>query len=105
MNVKRCNSLVLSGVHDKEPCGLRANALHAHQFVNSNTIQIQVNNFFKTFFNSGSNKIKAFEEDFLQVMKNSHRAELDVLKSGKLTSEVTDVIRKVVSDLSGKYAS
>ena len=51
------------------------------------------------------NKIKAFEEDFLQVMKNSHRAELDVLKSGKLTSEVTDLIRKVVSDLSGKYAS
>ncbi|MBM77368.1 MAG: hypothetical protein CL846_02695 [Crocinitomicaceae bacterium] len=51
------------------------------------------------------NKIKVFEEDFLQVMKNSHRAELDVLKSGKLTSEVTDVIRKVVSDLSGKYAS
>ncbi len=49
------------------------------------------------------NRIKEFEEDFLQVMKNSQRAELDVLKSGKLTSEVTDVIRKVVSDLSGKY--
>jgi F-type H+/Na+-transporting ATPase subunit alpha len=51
------------------------------------------------------NKIKAFESDFLSVMKNSHRAELDVLKSGKLTSEVTDVIRKVVSDLSAKYVA
>ena len=34
----------------------------------------------------------------------AYRAELDVLKSGKLTAEVTDTIRKVVADLSKNYA-
>jgi F-type H+-transporting ATPase subunit alpha len=47
-------------------------------------------------------RIKEFEENFLDYMRNKHRAELDVLKSGKLTAEVTDTIRKVVADLSKK---
>ena len=37
-------------------------------------------------------------------MRNKHRAELDVLKSGKLTAEVTDVIKNVVADMSKSYA-
>jgi hypothetical protein len=37
-------------------------------------------------------------------MRNKHRAELDVLKSGKLTAEVTDTIRKVVAEMSKNYA-
>jgi F-type H+-transporting ATPase subunit alpha len=49
-------------------------------------------------------RIKEFEENFLDYMRNKHRAELDVLKSGKLTAEVTDTIRKVVADLSKNYA-
>jgi len=49
-------------------------------------------------------RIKEFEENFLDYMRNKHRAELDVLKSGKLTAEVTDIIRKVVADLSKNYS-
>ena len=49
-------------------------------------------------------RIKEFEENFLDYMRSKHRAELDVLKSGKLTAEVTDTIRKVVADLSKNYA-
>tara|TARA_B100001121_G_scaffold299007_1_gene307276 strand:+ start:451 stop:2028 length:1578 start_codon:yes stop_codon:yes gene_type:complete len=49
-------------------------------------------------------RIKEFEENFLDYMRNKHRAELDTLKSGKLTAEVTDTIRKVVADLSKNYS-
>ncbi len=49
-------------------------------------------------------KIKVFEENFLDYMRSKHRAELDVLKSGKLTAEVTDTIRKVVAEMSKNYA-
>ena len=36
-------------------------------------------------------------------MRSKHRAELDVLKSGKITDEVTDLIKKVVADMSKNY--
>ena len=36
-------------------------------------------------------------------MRSKHRAELDVLKSGKLTDEVTTVIKGVVADMSKNY--
>ena len=49
-------------------------------------------------------RIKEFEETFLNYMRNKHRAELDILKSGKLTAEVTDTIRKVVADLSKDFS-
>ena len=49
-------------------------------------------------------RIKEFEENFLTYMRNKHRKELDILRSGKLTAEVTDTIRKVVADLSKNYA-
>ena len=49
-------------------------------------------------------RIKEFEENFLDYMRNKHRSELDTLKSGKLTAEVTDTIRKVVADLSKNYS-
>jgi F-type H+-transporting ATPase subunit alpha len=49
-------------------------------------------------------RIKEFEETFLNYMRNKHRAELDTLKSGKLTAEVTDTIRKVVADLSKDFS-
>ena len=51
-----------------------------------------------------TNKVKEFENNFLELMRNKHRAELDVLKSGKLTAEVTDVIKKVVAEMSKSYA-
>ena len=42
-------------------------------------------------------KIKDFETSFLDFMRSKHRAELDVLKSGKLTDEVTTLIKGVVA--------
>ena len=48
-------------------------------------------------------KIKEFEESFLDRMRTKHRKQLDILKSGKLTDEVTDLIKKVVSELSKNY--
>ena len=48
-------------------------------------------------------KIKDFEESFLDLMRTKHRKQLDILKSGKLTDEVTDLIKKVVSELSKNY--
>jgi F-type H+-transporting ATPase subunit alpha len=48
-------------------------------------------------------KIKEFEESFLDRMRTKHRKQLDILKSGKLTDEVTDLIKKVVSELSKNF--
>jgi F-type H+-transporting ATPase subunit alpha len=39
------------------------------------------------------NKVKEFEKDFLEFLNNKHRATLDALKAGKLTDEITDVIK------------
>ncbi len=49
------------------------------------------------------NKVKEFEAEFLQVMKNSHRATMDELKAGKLTDSATSTIEQVAKDLSSKY--
>jgi F-type H+-transporting ATPase subunit alpha len=48
-------------------------------------------------------KIKEFEVEFLSYMKNKHSKELNELKTGKLSTEVTKTIRQVVEDLSQKY--
>jgi hypothetical protein len=36
-------------------------------------------------------------------MRSKYRKELDTLKSGKLTDEVTDLIKKVVAEMSKNY--
>jgi F-type H+-transporting ATPase subunit alpha len=48
-------------------------------------------------------KMKEFEDDFLEIMELQHRAVLDSLKSGKLTDEIEDTIRKVATEVAGKY--
>ena len=48
-------------------------------------------------------KIKDFEENFLDLMRTKHRKVLDTLKAGKLTEEVTDLIKKVVAEMSKNY--
>ncbi len=48
-------------------------------------------------------KVKEFEDDFLEIMELQHRAVLDSLKSGKLTDEIEDTIRKVAAEVAGKY--
>ncbi|MBG15959.1 MAG: F0F1 ATP synthase subunit alpha [Crocinitomicaceae bacterium] len=51
------------------------------------------------------NKIQDFEAEFLSFLRNKHREELDVLKAGKLTAEVTTVLKTVVEELSAKYVN
>ena len=50
-----------------------------------------------------TNKIKEFETSFLDLMRTKYRKELDVLKSGKITDEVTERIKKVVLEMSSTY--
>ena len=53
--------------------------------------------------NIETSKIKDFEESFLDVMRSKHRKELDTLKAGKLTEEVTELIKKVVVEMSKNF--
>ena len=53
--------------------------------------------------NIPTSKIKDFEERFLDFMRTKHRKELDTLKAGKLTDEVTELIKKVVAEMSKNY--
>ena len=48
-------------------------------------------------------KIKEFENDFIEFMNAKHRDVLDLLKAGKLTDEITDTLTAVCKDLTGKY--
>jgi F-type H+-transporting ATPase subunit alpha len=51
------------------------------------------------------NKVQEFETELLTYLRTKHRAELDELKSGKLTAEITSVIKNVVEELSSKYVN
>lgn len=48
-------------------------------------------------------KVKEFEADFLEAMEMSHRPVLDELKTGKLTPEIEETIRKVAAETAEKY--
>lgn len=48
-------------------------------------------------------KVKEFEVDFLEIMEVQHRNTLDELKAGNLTAEIEDTIRKVATEVAGKY--
>ncbi len=48
-------------------------------------------------------KVKEFEADFLETMEMSHRSILDELKTGKLTPEIEETIRKVAAETAEKY--
>ena len=49
-------------------------------------------------------KVKAFERDFIELLKAKHADVLATLKAGKLTDEVTDTLAKVCEDLVGNYS-
>ena len=49
-------------------------------------------------------KVREFEEEFLQYMKTKHRDILDTLKSGKLTDEATQTLEAVAKELVSSYA-
>lgn len=48
-------------------------------------------------------KVKEFERDYIEFLNAKHRDILDLLKAGKLTDEVIDVLTSVAKDLSAKY--
>lgn len=48
-------------------------------------------------------KVKDFEQDFLEFLNAKHRDVLDTLKEGKLTDKVTDTLTAVCKDLVAKY--
>ena len=50
-------------------------------------------------------KVKEFENDYIEFLKAKHADTLATLKSGKLTDEVTDTLTSVAKDLTGKYRS
>ncbi len=49
------------------------------------------------------NKVKEFESDYIEFLKGKHADVLSVLKSGKLTDEVTDTLTSVAKDLAERY--
>ena len=49
------------------------------------------------------NKVREFEVEFLDFMNRNHQGELESLRTGKLTDEVTSSIEKTVKELSAKY--
>lgn len=50
------------------------------------------------------NKVKEFETELISYMRNKHSAELESLRTGKLTDEATQAIEKAAEELSAKYA-
>lgn len=49
-------------------------------------------------------KVKEFEKDYLEYLNAKHRDTLDILKAGKLTDEVIDVLTNAANEISAKYA-
>ncbi|HSD13209.1 MAG TPA: F0F1 ATP synthase subunit alpha, partial [Flavobacterium sp.] len=49
------------------------------------------------------NKVKEFENDFLDYLKAKHRDVLDALKAGKFDDNITDVLEKAAKEISAKY--
>ncbi len=50
------------------------------------------------------NKVKEFEQSYLELLNVKHRDVLDTLKAGKLTDEVIGTLTKVATDLAVQYA-
>jgi F-type H+-transporting ATPase subunit alpha len=48
-------------------------------------------------------KVKSFETDFIEYLELKHRAVLDGLRDGNLTSEITDTLEKVAAEVALKY--
>jgi len=48
-------------------------------------------------------QVKEFEKEFISYLNAKHRDTLDILKSGKLTDEVTAILENTAKELSAKY--
>ena len=49
-------------------------------------------------------KVKQFEEEYLGILEASHKDSLNLIKAGKLTDEVVEVLTKVANQLADKFA-
>ena len=49
------------------------------------------------------NKVKEFERQYVDFLNAKHRKTMDIIKSGKLTDEVVDVLTKTAEELSSSY--
>ncbi len=49
------------------------------------------------------NKVKEFEAEFLSFLEAKHKDVLNLLKAGKYSDEITNVLETAAKDLSGKY--
>jgi F-type H+-transporting ATPase subunit alpha len=49
------------------------------------------------------NKVKAFEEEYIQQLEQRHPEVLQGLKAGKLDDEITNILETVAKELAGKY--
>ncbi|WP_010181754.1 F0F1 ATP synthase subunit alpha [Aquimarina agarilytica] len=49
-------------------------------------------------------KVKEFEQDYIEYLNAKHRDSLDTLKKGKLTDEVIDVLVESAKEISKKFA-
>ncbi|NQY04691.1 MAG: F0F1 ATP synthase subunit alpha [Flavobacteriaceae bacterium] len=50
------------------------------------------------------NRVKEFENEYIELLNAKHRGVLDTLKAGKLTDEVTDTLATVAADLAKNYS-
>jgi F-type H+-transporting ATPase subunit alpha len=48
-------------------------------------------------------KVKEFEKDFLDLMKNQHKNVMDNLRAGKLEDSDLETVKKVSLELAGRY--
>src|SRR5690606_15449211 len=49
-------------------------------------------------------KVKDFQDDYLNVLDAQYRGTLDALKAGKFDDEITAVLEKVAKEVSAKFA-
>jgi F-type H+-transporting ATPase subunit alpha len=49
------------------------------------------------------NKVREFENEYLQILEQRHKTVLDDLRAGKLTDDITNTLEQVCKDLSKRY--
>ena len=54
--------------------------------------------------NVAVSKVRAFEKDFIGVMKATQKSTMDALKAGKYDDSLTDVLTKISKEVAPKYA-
>jgi F-type H+-transporting ATPase subunit alpha len=50
------------------------------------------------------NKVREFEQEYLELLRTSKKEVLEALKAGKLEESSTSVMREVALDLARKFA-